>query len=478
MVMSAATSRPAAEAKTDTQPSAPSAQAAEVLIVDNDHSHAETVAESLQRVGFRTQVAVSGSEGARLVEERDFDAIITDLKMNDVDGLQILQRAKTAQPDTEVILLTGFGSIPSAVEAMQKGAFNYLTKPLDMGQLRAAAQRAVESTRLRRTNLELNRRLDERFGFEGVIGDSRQMRDIIEKLKRIAPTNATVLIAGETGTGKELVAQAIHQNSPRKNKPFVALNCAALSENILESELFGHVKGAFTDASADRVGKFEYAHGGTLFLDEVGDMPLATQIKLLRMLENNEITRVGSNDLIKVNVRLLSATNSNLEAAIESGTFRSDLYHRLKVVTIRLPALRERSQDIPMLIDYFLKQFASQHGKRIKGMSAAARHRLMVYDWPGNVRQLKNAVESMVVVDYDGLLDLDDLPEELAGPHEPAAEPGEQTLSGLVGRSLVDVEKLFVAETLRLSGGNRELAAEKLGIGERTLYRKIKDFGL
>ena len=311
-----------------------------------------------------------------------------------------------------------------------------------------------------------------------MIGDSRQMRDIIERLKRIAPTNATLLIQGETGTGKELVAQAVHQNSPRKNKPFVALNCAALSENILESELFGHIKGAFTDASADRVGKFEYAHGGTLFLDEVGDMPLATQIKLLRVLENGEITRVGSNDPIKVNVRILSATNRNLEDAIEAGTFRSDLYHRLKVVTIRLPSLRERSQDIPMLIDYFLKQFAARHGKRIRGMSAAARHRLLTFEWPGNVRQLRNVVESMVVVDYDGLLDIDDLPEELAGLPEPSAEPSDCSLVGLVGRTLEEVEKLFIAETLRVSGGNRELAASKLGIGERTLYRKIKEYGL
>jgi len=472
--MSAAITRPATEPPPET-----AGPPAEILIVDNDQSHAETVAESLQRVGFRCHVATSGREGAKLVEEREFDAIITDLKMNDVDGLQILELAKTSQPDTEVILLTGFGSIPSAVEAMQKGAFNYLTKPLDMGQLRAATQRAVDSARLRRTNLELNRRLDERFGFEGVIGDSRQMRDVIDRLKRIAPTNATVLIQGETGTGKELVAQALHQNSPRKSKPFVALNCAALSENILESELFGHVRGAFTDASADRVGKFEYAHGGTLFLDEVGDMPLATQIKLLRVLENYEITRVGSNEPIKVSVRILSATNSNLEDAIAAGTFRSDLYHRLKVVTIRLPSLRERSQDIPILIDYFIKQFATRHGKPIKGMSAAARHRLFTFDWrQGNVRQLRNVIESMVVVDYDGLLDVDDLPEELAEPAEPAAEPGEQSLSGLVGRSLQEVEKLFILETLRLSAGNRELAASKLGIGERTLYRKIKEYGL
>jgi two-component system, NtrC family, response regulator HydG len=302
------------------------------------------------------------------------------------------------------------------------------------------------------------------------------MRDVIERLKRIAPTNASVLIQGETGTGKELVAQAIHQNSPRKNKPFVALNCAALSENILESELFGHIRGAFTDASTDRVGKFEYAHGGTLFLDEVGDMPLATQIKLLRVLENGEITRVGSNDPIKVNVRILSATNRNLEEAIEAGTFRSDLYHRLKVVTIRLPNLRERSQDVPVLIDHFIRLLARKHSKQIKGMSLAARRRLLAAEWPGNVRQLRNVIESMVVVDYDGLLDLDDLPEELAEPAEPSGEPTTQSLAGLVGRSLEELERLFIAETLRTTGGNREEASRMLGIGERTLYRKLKEY--
>jgi len=451
---------------------------AEVLIIDNDRAHAETVAESLERSGCRSTVAASGKEGAKIVEEKEFDAIITDLMMSDVGGLEILAKAKNAQPDTEVILLTGHGTIASAVEAMTNGAFSYLEKPLNIAKLRAATDRAVESSRLKRTNVELNRRLDEKFGFEGVIGDSRQMRDVIERLKRIAPTNATVLIQGETGTGKELVAQAIHQNSPRKNKPFVALNCAALSENILESELFGHVKGAFTDASNDRMGKFEYAHGGTLFLDEVGDMPLPTQIKLLRVLESGEITRVGSNEAVKVNVRILSATNRQLEDSIEAGTFRSDLYHRLKVITIRLPNLRERSQDIPMLIDYFVKQFAARHNKRIKGMSSAARHKILSFNWPGNVRQLRNVLESMVVVDYDGLLDVDDLPEELAGPAE-ASEPAPgDALSALVGRPLEEIEKLFIAETLRVSAGNREEAAAKLGIGERTLYRKIKDYEL
>jgi two-component system response regulator HydG len=456
---------------------APADSPIRVLIVDNEAAHAQAVSESLERVGYDCTVATSGPQGLKRLDQDPFDVVITDLVMNDVDGLAILKHAKEKLPDAEVILVTGHGTIPSAVTAMQQGAFNYLLKPLDLGQLRAVTDRASESFRLRRQNAELNRRLDERFGFEGVIGNSRQMHEVIDRLKRIAPTDASVLIQGATGTGKELVAQAIHQNSPRKNKPFVALNCAALSENILESELFGHVRGAFTDASTDRVGKFEYAHGGTLFLDEVGDMPMATQIKLLRVLENSEITRVGSNEAIPVNVRILSATNRNLEDSIAAGTFRSDLYHRLKVVTIDLPRLTERSQDIPLLIEHFMKQFAKRHHKNVTSMSAAARRRLMAFDWPGNVRQLKNVVESMVVVDYDGVLDVDDLPSELAAPAEAGEEP-RGNLTSLVGKPLSEIERLFIAETLEQTGGNREAAAELLGIGQRTLYRKIKEFQL
>jgi two-component system response regulator HydG len=451
---------------------------ARVLIVDNDAPHAQTVAESLERVGYDCTVATSGGRGAELIEQESFDVIITDLVMNDLDGLALLARAKNDLPDAEVILVTGHGTVPSAVAAMQQGAFHYLLKPLDINQLRAITERAAESTRLRRTNAELHRRLDEKFGFEGVVGSSTKMNEVIQLLKRIAPTNASVLIQGETGTGKELVAQAIHQNSPRKNKPFVALNCAALSENILESELFGHVKGAFTDASTDRIGKFEYAQGGTLFLDEVGDMPLATQIKLLRVLESREITRVGSNEPIKVNVRILSATNRNLKDRIAAGGFREDLFYRLKTVTVLLPRLVERSQDIPLLIDHFIKHFSRQHGKMIKSMTTAARRRLMGHDWPGNVRELRNDIESMIVVDDDGVLDLDDLPAELT--ESPAAEGQAPAggLAGLAGKSLADLEKLFIAETLQLAGGNREEAAAMLGIGERTLYRKIREYGL
>jgi two-component system response regulator HydG len=451
-----------------------------VLVVDNDIVHARTMGEGLGRLGYQCVVVGSGAEGARKIEQEVFDIVVTDLMMNDIGGLEILARAKKVAAATEVIVVTGHGTVPSAVAAMQQGAYTYLQKPLDLGHLRAAVEKASEGIRLKRQNIELNRRLDEKFGFEGVVGSSPQMLALIERLKRIAPTDATVLIQGETGTGKELVAQAIHQNSPRKNRPFVALNCAALSENILESELFGHVRGAFTDASSDRVGKFEYANGGTLFLDEVGDMPMATQIKLLRVLESGEITRVGSNTPTHVNVRILSATNRNLEEAIAAGGFRSDLYHRLKVVTIAIPTLKERVADIPLLIEHFVRQFSKRHGKTIKGMSLPARAKLNAFGWSGNVRQLRNVIESMIVVDCDEMLDVDDLPVELE-PATPAvaaqaAGDAQAGLAGLVGRPLEEVERLFIAETLKLTGGNREQAAELLGIGERTLYRKIKEF--
>ena len=449
-----------------------------VLVVDNDPAHAETISDSLSSVGYECKVATSGGEGAELLKKATFEIVVSDLKMPDVGGLEILALCNEVLPDAEVILVTGHGTVQSAVEAMQQGAFNYLLKPLDLKQLRAVIDNAARNQHLRRANAELSRRLDEKFGFEGVIGNSPQMHDVIDRLGRIAPTDATVLIKGDTGTGKELVAQAIHQNSPRKSRPFVGLNCAALSENILESELFGHVKGAFTDASSDRVGKFEYANGGTLFLDEVGDMPLPTQIKLLRVLESSEITRVGSNEPIKVNVRILSATNRDLEEAIQAGTFREDLYHRLKVVTIVLPPLSDRSQDIPLLIDHFIKMHTQRHSKEIAGMSTAARRRLMAFNWPGNVRQLKNSVESMVVVDQDGTLDLDDLPDDLSSGDNTVADVNGRGLADLVGKPLSEIEVMFIAETLQFTGGNREEAANLLGIGQRTLYRKIKDYNL
>ncbi len=450
-----------------------------VLIVDNDEALARAMEEALAKSGYSLAVATSGPEGARKIETDTFDIVITDLVMNDVDGMEILTRAKQSLPEAEVIMVTGHASVPKAVEAMQQGAFNFLEKPITPARLRAITEKAADAVRLKRQNLELNQRLDERFGFEGIIYTSGVMQTMIDRLKRIAPTDATVLIAGESGTGKELVAQAIHQNSPRKAKRIVAINCAAIAENLVESELFGHVKGAYTDAVTDRTGAFEYANGGTLFLDEVGDMPAATQIKLLRVLEEHTITRVGDNKPIRVNVRVLSATNRSLEEAVAKGTFRADLYYRLKVITVSLPSLRERREDIVPLADHFRRTFARRHHKTIKSIAPNVTRRLFGYDWPGNVRQLRNAMETMVVLDQDGVLDIDDLPPELMDVEETAtAAPA--VLGGanvdLVGKTMDEIERWAIEQTLKLTNGNREEAARILAIGARTLYRKLEKY--
>jgi len=449
-----------------------------VLIIDDEKSHAEAVAESLTRVGYECLIATSGKVGADKIEKEDFDVILTDLLMQDLDGLAILRKAKHDLPEAEVVLITGYGDVKTAVEAIKEGASNYLTKPVDLAELRAIVDKAGERLRLARANRQLQRQLDEKFGFEGVVGNSAKMHDIIAKLRDIAPTSATVLIQGETGTGKELVAKAIHTNSPRKNKPFVAMNCTALNENLLEDELFGHEPGSYTGADRLRKGRFEHANGGTLFLDEVGDMPVNLQSKLLRVLENKEVFRIGSNEPIKVNVRLLSATNHDLEAACEAGKFRKDLFFRLKVVTIKLPPLRERREDIPLLTAHFIKEFNQLHGKRVLGVSEALRRALAVYDWPGNVRELRNLIESMVVQDHDGTLDLNDIQEGDSLRANLSHDNHAAGPSGLVGRPLNEVERYYVEQALNLTGGNREEAARLLGIGERTLYRKIKKWEL
>ncbi|HEV3167785.1 MAG TPA: sigma-54 dependent transcriptional regulator [Isosphaeraceae bacterium] len=448
-----------------------------VLVVDDDEPHAEAVAESLERVGYDCTIATSGRQGMRLIEEQNFDIVLTDLIMDGVGGLEILSKAKQELPDAEVVILTGHGTIKTAVTAMQAGATTYLTKPLDISELRTVVDKASQSQRLARSNIELQRQLNEKFGFEGVIGNSPLMHSVVAKLRQVAPTSATVLIQGESGTGKELVAKALHINSPRRNKPFVPLVCAALSENILESELFGHVKGAFTGADRERKGRFEHANGGTLFLDEVGDIPLSTQVKLLRALESGEIVRVGTNETTKVNVRLISATNRDLSDTIAAGTFREDLYHRLKVVSIRLPPLRSRREDIPLLMDHFLKEFTALHSKPIKTISPAVRKAFMAYGWPGNVRELKNTIESMVVMDSDGVLDVDDLTEDLQAA-SPQSGEAVSTAAQLVGRPIDEIEKFYILETLRVTNGNREEAARLLGIGSRTLYRKLKEYGV
>jgi two-component system response regulator HydG len=458
----------------DTPP--PAGEPLRVLVIDDERNHAEAVAESLERVGYSCTVVTSGSAGARKIEHEDFDVVLTDLRMSDMDGLAILRKARHDLPDAEVVVITGHGDVKTAVEAIKQGAANYLTKPVDLAELRAIVDRAADRLRLARANRELRRQLDERFGFEGVVGNSPRMHEVIAKLKQVAPTSATVLIVGETGTGKELVARAIHYNGPRKDKPFVAMNCTALNENLLDDELFGHEVGAFTGADRVRKGRFEAANGGTLFLDEVGDMPLTLQAKLLRVLENGEVFRIGSNTPIKVNVRLLSATNRDLGAAVEAGTFRKDLYYRLKIVTVKLPPLRERREDIPLLTAHFLKEFAGRHGKTVQRVSDAVRKAMAAYDWPGNVRELRNLVESMVVQDADGVLDMDDIQEGESLRRGPGSDGPAGGAGGLVGRPLTEVERHYCEQALQLTQGRRDEAARMLGIGERTLYRMMQDW--
>jgi len=449
------------------------AQSATILVVDDEEAHAAAMAECLERVGHECVIATSGAEALKKLEERPFDIVVTDLRMPDVDGMKILEAVRKDQPGTEVIIVTAYADVPSAVKAMKKGAFYYLRKPVDLPELRELVKRVVEKQELQRDNIRLRQQLDDKFGFEGIIGNTHAMQHIFRTLRQIAPTSATVLITGESGTGKELIAKAIHNNSPRKNHPFVALNCAALSEGILESELFGHEKGAFTGAEYTRKGRFEYANKGTLFLDEVGDMPISTQIKLLRVIENREIMRVGSNVPIKVDVRLIAATHQNLEELVKEGKFREDLYFRLKVVTIHLPPLRERKEDIPLMVQAFIEEFSKLHGKNVRGIDPKALNILCRYNWPGNVRELKNTIESMVVISEKEILGVEDIPEHI---RTGAVEAKAPFLTP--GMSLEEAEKELIRRTLEMTNGNREETARLLKIGERTLYRKLDKYGL
>jgi len=455
----------------------PSREDVRVLIVDDQREQADLIAEALEIAGYSCTIADSGPAGAKSLEDDIFEIVVTDLKMNQVDGMKILALAKKLQTNCEVILITGHATVTLAVEAMQEGAYTFLEKPVKIKNLRAVIGKAVEQVQLRRENEELYRRLDERLGFENIVAVSEKMKAVITQIKRIADKDITVLLTGPTGAGKDLIAEAIHQNSHRRNKPFVALNCGAISPHLVESELFGHVKGAFTDAHADRVGKFEFANGGTIFLDEIGDMPLETQIKLLRVLEEREITRIGANQPSKVNVRLLSATNVDLKQAIEDGKFRKDLYYRLQGVTLDLPALNDRRSDIVPLALHFSRLASKEYKKVINGMTREVRDRLTTFDWDGNVRQLKAVVDNMVVLDDDEMLDVDDLPISLGG--DDAGSVGEAASGfdeSLIGASMDEIEAWAISKTLEQTGGNREDAANILKIGARTLYRKLDKY--
>jgi len=444
-----------------------------ILIVDDEEGHAEALSEGLSSEDYSVFIATSGHEGLQRIQESNPDLVITDLKMHDVDGIEILRRAKERVPDAEVIVVTGFGTVETAVEAMHEGAANYLRKPINLGELRTFVRKAIERQHLHRRNVQLERRLDEKFGVAGIVGNSAQMMKVLKTLQQIAPTSATVLITGESGTGKELIAQAIHNNSPRRKGPFVALNCAALPEGLLESELFGHERGAFTGAVAQRKGKFEFAHNGTLFLDEVGDIPLSTQVTLLRVIETREFVRVGSNASIKVDVRVVAATNQDIDKLVEEGRFRQDLYFRLKVVEMKLPPLRERPEDIPLLVEAFVQEFAETHNRPINSISRDVLNLMLCRAWPGNVRELKNIVESMVIISTDDVLDMDDVPETFLESGELASAVVPSS-----GMTIREMEKELIKRTLSAVEGNRVEAAKILGIGERTLYRKLKEYEL
>jgi two-component system response regulator HydG len=457
-----------------------------VLLVDNDKDHVRAMHESVEKLGLDCTSASSGPEGVKLLDENTYEIVVTDLMMNDIDGMDILKKAKDVQPDCEVILVTGHATVPRAVEAMRERAFNFLEKPITPKRLQAVVTKAAQAMQLKQQNDMLHSRLDERFGFENLIYASESMKAVVDRLRRIAPTDAGVLITGETGVGKDVVAQAIHQNSPRKKKTFVALNTAAVAEHLVESELFGHVKGAFTDAISDRIGKFEYANGGTLFLDEIGDMPMPTQIKLLRVLENREITRVGDNKPIKVNVRVLAATNKDLEKEIEAGRFRSDLFFRLNMFSVHIDPLSNRRDDILPLADFFRRQANKNLSRKVKGFTPELRKWLLRFHWKGNVRQLRNIVESMVVMDLDDMLDIDDLSPDLqesnakskTAPVPSSAESSEPASSFLIGKTMKEIEKWATEQTLKMAGNNRKETAAILGISERNLYRLIDKYEL
>jgi len=451
------------------------ASAGRVLIVDDDEGHAESMHEVLEADGYQSRIATSGARAVELMGEQSFDAILTDLVMRDVDGMAVLQQARTLQPEAAVLLVTGHGSLDSAVAAMQRGAADYLQKPVNIVELRTRLARAVEARAMRRDLRELRRQLDERSGFEGILGHSPAMQKVFDALRQVSDTQATVLITGESGTGKELVARAIHNNSSRSEARCVAVNCAALSEGLIESELFGHVKGAFTGAVSAKEGRIVYADQGTLFLDEVGDMPLETQAKLLRVLEAREVTPVGGNQTQPVDIRLVAATNRDLETMVTEGTFREDFLYRLKVVTLVLPPLRERVGDVPLLIDHFLRELSAEHGRDVRGITPEARAVLVRYPWPGNVRELRNVFENMVLLARSDVLDVSDLSETIKGHAASGTSAGGYDLAG---RSLQEVERALIQANLELAEGNRQRAARILGMGERTLYRKLKEYDL
>ncbi|MGF1464910.1 MAG: sigma-54-dependent transcriptional regulator [Sandaracinaceae bacterium] len=445
--------------------------AGRILVVDDEANAREALAALLSDEGYEIQTAADGAEALGLLEPFDPEVVLTDLKMPKVDGLELLERGKRAAPNAAFLVMTAFGSIDTAVEAIKRGAENYLTKPLDLNALTALLSRAFEKARLRAEAADLRDRLDHRLAFGEIIGDHPAMQRLLKVVAQVARSKATVLIQGESGTGKELIAAAIHQNSKRRGGPFIRLNCAALAENLLESELFGHERGAFTGAVGRREGRFQQADGGTLFLDEVSEISLPLQVKLLRFLQEKEFERVGGNETLRVDVRIVAATNRNLRASVEAGDFREDLYYRLNVITLEVPPLRARRSDIPILARSFLKRFARENDRSIEGFTDEAIEAMLAYPWPGNVRELENAVERAVVLATDCRIDSSLLPS--SGQARSASEDLRLLVPGM---TLAELERLAIERTLEAVGGSTARAAEVLGISRRKIQYRLKEW--
>jgi two-component system response regulator HydG len=448
-----------------------------VLVVDDERDHADGMAEALQKCCAKAIPVYTGRDALEIIRAQDIDVVVTDLKLGgDIDGLEILQEARKLG-QTEVILITAYATIDTCKDAIRHGAYDYLVKPINIDQLRSLVEQAARQVvRKKHTNAQ-GHTSDGDFRFDGVRGNSPQTTGIFEVLRRIAPTNISVLIEGESGTGKELLARAIHDNSNRWNKRFVPINCAGFTETLLESELFGHVKGSFTGAAGDRKGLFEIADKGTLFLDEIGDMPLNMQAKLLRVIEDGVVIPVGGNKPVVVDVRIISATNHDLTNLVEEKKFRQDLYFRIKGVSVSVPPLRQRREDIPLLADFFLREAVGETGSKVAGFTDAAANVLASYEWPGNIRQLRNVIRTMVVMSDRDKLDVQDLPPEISRVRQLPGSSNTQTKSAS-DMPLNEIERQAIIDTLAKTGNNREKAAKLLGIGERTLYRKIKEYNL
>ncbi|QSH95846.1 sigma-54-dependent transcriptional regulator [Treponema phagedenis] len=441
-----------------------------ILIIDDEKNIREGLQMSLEDEGYEVFTASDGKKGLDIAFSNDIDLVITDLKMPEISGEEVLRRISSETPGVPVIVLTGHGTVETAVEAMRTGAYDFLTKPLDLDRLSLLVRRALQNRELVLQHRELLKELGDKKSFEHIIGKTAVMEKVFETVKKAAASKASVFITGESGVGKELIANAIHNLSARKDKPLVKVHCASFSEGLLESELFGHEKGAFTGAINRVKGRFELAHKGSIFLDEIGEVSMAVQVKLLRVLQERQFERVGGQETIDVDVRIISATNRNLEEEIKNGTFREDLYYRLNVVHIHVPPLRERKDDLPLMITAFVKEFADENGKEITSIEPKARTALYAYDWPGNIRQLRNCIESAVVMSSDSIIRFDDLPEPVRKIEDFSS------IRVPMGVSMAEAEKEIILQTLAAQGGNKTKTADVLGIGRKTLHTKLDKY--